>query len=116
MAKKKITEPGKMTHRGDEDPRAVIFKALASPKRIYILELLRERELCGGEFIDLLKVKQSAVSRHLSILHRAGLIRKRKSQSNIYYTLSSDRVPALLEIASELVRQHTDRVRRILES
>ncbi len=105
----------KVIKNSDEDPRALIFKALSSPKRIYILELLSQKEHCGGDFEKLLNVKQSAISRHLAILYRAGLINKKKIGSNIYYRVSSKKVNRLLQVANEIMKEKTENVRKLLD-
>ena len=99
----------------DEDPRSLIFKALSSPKRIYIIEMLSKKEHCGGDFEKLLKVKQSAISRHLAILYRAGLVQKKKVGSNIYYKVSSKKVHRLLQVANEIMKEKTENVRKLLD-
>jgi len=51
-----------------------IFKALSDQNRIRIMKMLEEKELCLCEISSVLKLANSTVSKHLSILREAGLI------------------------------------------
>ena len=55
-----------------------VAKALSDTSRLRILAALAERELCVCHFTSFLDVDASNVSRHVSILRRAGLITVRK--------------------------------------
>lgn len=54
-----------------------ILAALADPTRRRIVELLRERPRRAGELFDAFEVSAPAVSRHLRVLRRGGLIEDR---------------------------------------
>lgn len=95
-----------------EDPREDVFEALAHYRRILIVELLKEGRKCASELIPALGIDQSAVSRHLSILKKAGLIVARKEGVNVYFSIADKRVFKLLELATEIAR---DRNVKILE-
>ncbi|MDR6224083.1 ArsR/SmtB family transcription factor [Desmospora profundinema] len=50
------------------------LSALAEPNRLHMVELLREGPLTVGEIADRLKLRQPQVSKHLRVLHDAGLV------------------------------------------
>ena len=54
-----------------------ITKALSDPGRVRILLALRRRELCVCQIAELFGFAPSTMSKHLSILHHAGLIQSR---------------------------------------
>jgi DNA-binding transcriptional ArsR family regulator len=61
------------------------FQALAEPRRLAILELLREGERPVGELVDRLQISQPAVSKHLRVLRNAGLVEARvDAQRRLY--------------------------------
>jgi len=64
-----------------------VFKALASDTRIEMLRLLGERALCVGALAARLDISQSAVSQHLGILRRAGLVEADKRGYFVHYSL-----------------------------
>jgi ArsR family transcriptional regulator len=69
---------------------ASIFAAFADPTRLRLLNLLSgPAELCVCELMELLDAPQSTVSRHLSVLKRAGLVVSRARGKWEYYALAS---------------------------
>jgi ubiquinone/menaquinone biosynthesis C-methylase UbiE len=73
-----------------------IFRALADPTRLRILNLLRAMELSVGEIAQVLGQSQPRVSRHVRILIEAGLVERRKEGSWVFLSLGArDRVEPL---------------------
>lgn len=64
-----------------------ITKALSDPNRVRILLSLRGGELCVCQITEVLNLATSTISKHLSILHQAGLIQSRKTERWVYYRL-----------------------------
>ena len=64
-----------------------ITKALADVTRVRILMALRGGELCVCQITELFGMAPSTVSKHLSILHQAGLVASRKADRWVYYRL-----------------------------
>ena len=65
------------------------LKALADPTRREILELLKDRRLSAGEIVEHFSVTGPSISRHLSILKEADLIRGTREGKFIYYDLNT---------------------------
>jgi ArsR family transcriptional regulator len=84
-----------------------ITKALSDPGRVRILLALRPGELCVCQITELFGLAPSTVSKHLSVLHHAGLIVSRKSERWVYYRLPD-------RSASVVVREALDWVRKSL--
>jgi len=80
-------------------------RALSDPSRVRILLALRRRELCVCQITELFGFAPSTMSKHLSILHQAGLIRSRKSERWVYYRLPDKSVPPAVREALEWVRK-----------
>jgi DNA-binding transcriptional ArsR family regulator len=76
----------------DEDDVASVFRALADPTRRQILRDLRAGELGAGEIAGRFPMSGPSVSRHLSILKGAGLVRERRVANRILYRLVEDRL------------------------
>ncbi len=64
-----------------------ITKALADANRVRVLLALQERELCVCQITELLGLSPSTISKHLSILHQAGLIESRKAKRWVFCRL-----------------------------
>jgi DNA-binding transcriptional ArsR family regulator len=71
-----------------------VFKALADPTRRQVLAELRGCELSVGEISARFPVSGPSISRHLRILHVAGLVTKRRDATRILYSLVPDGLAA----------------------
>jgi ArsR family transcriptional regulator len=67
-----------------------IFRGLADPTRLRIVVLLLERELCVCDLMAVLRLPQSTVSRHMSRLKMAGLVKDRRDGKWVYYRLGDN--------------------------
>jgi len=76
------------------DDAAGVFRALADPTRRQILEDLRDGELAAGAIAARFPISGPSVSRHLTVLKGAGLIRERREANRIYYSLVEERLAA----------------------
>ena len=65
-----------------------VFKALSDKTRIRLLKILQQRELCVCEFMQVLDMTQSRVSRNLRILRDVGLVKDRRDGLLVYYSLN----------------------------
>jgi len=83
--------------------KAELFRALAHPARIRILEVLSEGERGVSELQPLVGIEQSHLSQQLSILRRAGLVNARKDGSSVLYTIRDPELPMLLASARRLL-------------
>jgi ArsR family transcriptional regulator, arsenate/arsenite/antimonite-responsive transcriptional repressor len=81
----------------DLERAAELFRALADPTRLGIIEQLRGGEQCVCDLTDMLETGQSRLSFHLKTLKDAGLLRDRRQGRWIYYSLEPD---AIAEIES----------------
>ena len=65
-----------------------MFRAFSDRTRLRIMHLLRPGELCVCDLVNVLGVPQPKISRHLSYLRRAGLVKGRKVGLWSYYQLT----------------------------
>jgi ArsR family transcriptional regulator len=79
---------------------APLFKALAHPKRLAILEALRDGEHCVCELEEALNLRQAYVSQQLTTLREAGLVCYRKDGWNVIYRIAQPEVYTLLDMAT----------------
>lgn len=83
--------------------KADLFRGLAHPARIRILELLAARERSVLELQEALDLDQPAVSQHLAALRARHLVTTRKEGTTSYYALASRLTADLLRVARELL-------------
>ncbi|MGJ4857664.1 ArsR/SmtB family transcription factor [Labrys sp. KB_33_2] len=80
-----------------------VFEALSSPPRRRILADLSKADMTAGQVVEKLADAMSApaVSKHLSILENAGLVRRERRGQNVHYGLRRDTLAnTLLEFLS----------------
>ncbi|GGJ76374.1 ArsR/SmtB family transcription factor [Virgibacillus salexigens] len=67
-----------------------ILRALAEPSRLQIIDLLREGPLTVGEIVDRLHIRQPQASKHLRVLHEAGVVEFNAEANRRIYKLRSE--------------------------
>ena len=77
-------------------------QALADPTRREILNLLKQSRMSAGEISNHFSISGAAVSRHLSVLKEADLIRDEREGKYIYYELNATVLEEILLWISEL--------------
>ncbi|MFC1539138.1 ArsR/SmtB family transcription factor [Candidatus Latescibacterota bacterium] len=75
------------------EARSKIIKAMAHPVRLFIVDELFKRERCVRELTRMVGYDMSTVSKHLSVLKNAGIVRDEKRGSQVYYKL---RMPCVM--------------------
>jgi ArsR family transcriptional regulator len=81
---------------------AFLFKTLADPTRLRLLNLLAAGETCVCELTDTLRVVQPKVSRHLALLKRAGLVEAHREGKWIHYRWAEHGDPLIRHVLSGL--------------
>ena len=84
--------------------RAKVFKALAHPSRLFILEQLTNGERCVCELTDMIGADMSTVSKHLSVLKSAGVIQDDKRGLQVYYSLKMPCILRFFDCVGEVLQ------------
>ena len=77
----------------DFEERAQVMKAMAHPSRLFIIDELSRGERCVNELTELVGHDVSTVSKHLSILKKAGIVEDEKRGLQVFYRL---KIPCVL--------------------
>ena len=80
----------------------MLFKTLADPTRLRLLNLLACGETCVCELTDTLRVVQPKVSRHLAHLKRAGLVDARRNGKWTHYRWTQHGDPLVRHVLAGL--------------
>lgn len=80
-------DPDAMREHADEATR--LLKALSNSSRLMVLCSLSQGELTVGQINERVPLSQSALSQHLAVLRRDGLVHTRRSAQTIYYSLAA---------------------------
>ncbi len=100
--------------------QAELCKTLANPKRLEILEILKEHpEISVNELSDLLEIPKANTSQHLAVLRQAGVVDTRKDGINVYYSLRSTKISEACSLTRQILLERleanvglTDLIRR----
>lgn len=76
----------------DFESLADTLKALADPTRLRVIALLNIRDCCVCELVPLFGISQPAVSKHMSRLKTAGLVKETRKGMWVFYSLNRGRL------------------------
>jgi DNA-binding transcriptional ArsR family regulator/YHS domain-containing protein len=86
---------------------AELLKALAHPRRLEIIQLLRDQELSVTDIYEMLDLPQANISQHLMILRDAGVVTTQRDGKQIIYSLAHPKIIEASDALREvLVDQH----------
>ena len=92
-----------------------ILDAIAEPRRREILGLVRERELAAGEIAAKFEVTRPAISQHLQVLRRAGLLAERRDGTRRLYRARPEGMADLREFLDEFWTKRLNALQREAE-
>ncbi|MFN2509899.1 MAG: ArsR/SmtB family transcription factor [Pyrinomonadaceae bacterium] len=79
-----------------------LFKALADRTRLRLINLLGDDEVCVCFFVEVLKLNQPKISRHLAYLRRAGVVAARREGKWMHYRIVDPPDPRAANIFREV--------------
>ena len=102
------------THMGDKMMELVArrFRTLGEPYRLRLLQMLEAGEMSVGDLVSGLDGNQPNVSKHLQILHQAGLVARRRAGTTMLYSISD---PMVFKLCDLVCRSEADKLRHELE-
>src|ERR1019366_2309894 len=72
-------------------PIDLLFRVLADRTRLRLLNLIADKEICVCYFVEILRISQPKISRHLAYLRRAGIVAARRQGRWMHYRLLAPR-------------------------
>jgi ArsR family transcriptional regulator, virulence genes transcriptional regulator len=93
-------DPEHMAAAADE--ASELLRSLGNRHRLLILCQLTDGERSVGDLASFLKLRDSTVSQHLSLLRRDGLVRARRDGQTIWYSIASPSAQRVLETLFEI--------------
>lgn len=95
------------------EKRAAVFKALAHPTRLFIVDKLSQGECCVCEFVNEIRADFSTVSKHLSVLKNAGIISDEKRGQQVFYCLQMHCVANFNQCVDDFLKNDTQSLCRL---
>ena len=84
---------------------AQMCQVFTSPKRLEILNLLRDKELSVGELARIADIRQANLSQHLRVLREKGIVKTRREGVTIYYSLVNPKIIKAFDIIREILTE-----------
>lgn len=84
------------------------FKVLSEPMRLRILNELRGGERTVSELVEETGAGQANISKHLGLLHRYGMVGRRKEGLNVYYRIADPVIFQLCDLVCGSIEAELD--------
>ncbi len=112
MSSTQANQPGNAEHESGPD---AVLRALADPHRRRMLELVRSHELAAGQIAAHFDITQQAVSQHLRVLMRAGLLSERREGTRRLYALRPESLEPVRTVLADLWPDALIRLKQVVE-
>lgn len=106
----------------DTSERAAIYrlhaefcKTLSDANRLLIITELARGEKSVNELVRRLELRQSNVSKHLSLMRENGLVECRREGSTVYYSLSDPRIYQAIQLLREAQAAQIEKRQRLTD-
>lgn len=93
---------------------ADVCKVLANPKRIEIINTLRDKEMSYGDLLGALKIKKANLSQHLAVMRSKGIVKARRDGVNIYYRIANPKVIKACDIMREVLLEQLSEANKLI--
>jgi ArsR family transcriptional regulator len=94
---------------------AEICQTLANPKRLKIINVLREREVSTGELLRILRVPKANLSQHMALLRRKGIVISRREGNQVYYRLARPKILKAFDLMRALLFEVLEDQQKLLQ-
>lgn len=89
------------------DAVAAYFSVMSEPTRLKIMHAICQEEKPVNVIVETVGASQTNISRHLGLMHRAGVVTRRKDGNQVFYRIAD---PALVEICRSVCTQIASRI------
>ena len=95
--------------------KAELCKTFADPKRLIILNELRDGEKSVGELASAIGIGHAIVSRHLGILRDKGIVKYRREGTTVYYRISNMKIIEACDLVHEILVNQIEENRQVAD-
>jgi ArsR family transcriptional regulator, virulence genes transcriptional regulator len=94
---------------------AEICQTLANPKRLRIINILREKEVSVTELLSILKVPKANLSQHMTVLRNKGIVVVRREGNTVYYRLARPKILTAFDLMREILFEVLEEQQKLLK-
>ena len=102
-----VADSAPRLNRASLEKVAAIFAAFADATRLAILQELKKGRLSVGELVASLGTSQANISKHLKLLHQAGLLVREREGMQVFYKVSEESVYEMCNFACHRLNQNS---------
>lgn len=96
--------------------KSEIIQAVAHPIRLAVIEYLSDGEQCVCDIVEHVGAQRSNVSRHLSVMTKAGVLNSRKEGLKVMYSLQTPCILRFLACVEEVLKERIGKEAALLKS
>lgn len=87
---------------------AAICQTLANPKRLEIIDRLRDGEMPVSELAEAMGIGQANLSQHLAVMRQKGIVTPRREGLSVYYRLSNPKIIKACDLMRQVLLEHLE--------
>ena len=87
---------------------AGICQTLANPKRLEVIDRLRDGEHSVTELAEAMKISQANLSQHLAVMRQKGIVTTRREGLNVYYRLSNPKIIKACDLMRQVLLEYLE--------
>jgi ArsR family transcriptional regulator, virulence genes transcriptional regulator len=93
---------------------ADICQTLANPKRLKIINILREKEISAAGLLEILKIPKANLSQHMGVLRQKGVVVARRESNTVYYRLARPKILKAFDLMREVLFEVLEDQQKVL--
>ncbi len=84
---------------------AHLCSIFASPRRLEILDILRDKELTVTDILEKIKISKTNLSQHLAIMKDRGILKSKRVGQHIYYSVANQKVIQAYDLMRDVLKE-----------
>ena len=94
---------------------ADICQTLANPKRLKIINILRDKEVSAVNLLEILQVPKANLSQQMGVLRQKGIVEARREGKTVYYRLARPKILKAYDLMRELLFEVIEEQQKLLK-
>ncbi len=90
------------------------FRVLSEPLRLQILQYLEDGERSVNEIVEATGASQPNISKHLRVMHEAGILLRRQEKNNAFYAVADQSIFTMCETVCGSLKTKADRQAKLM--
>ncbi|HJW91894.1 MAG TPA: metalloregulator ArsR/SmtB family transcription factor [Anaerolineales bacterium] len=105
-----------MSDRRLYELHASICQTLSNPKRLEVIDCLRDGELPVSKIVETTNISQANLSQHLGLMREKGIVIARREGVNVYYRLSNPKITQACDLMRQVLLEYLEAAGELAET